>query len=296
MPLDPEVAALLERQKNLPPRSSLDVAATREMMRRGASLTGTPPPLPRIEDVVLSDALRVRDYWPALESDLPLVIYFHGGRFFSGDLESHDTLCRKLALSGGCRIVAVDYRLGPEHRFPAAVEDACLAVDWALAQGVPTGVAGDSAGANLATVAAIARKGSALSCQLLVYPMIDATCSLPSYMEFAESFGPGAVDMRRGWHEYLPEGADPRDPRASPLFAADLSGLAPALVITAECDTLRDEGEMYSRRLVEAGTPAELRRYDGVIHGFFAMPGVLGAARAAIDEAGAFLRRSLKQE
>ncbi len=295
MPLDPEVAALLERQKGLPPRSSLDVAATREMMRRGAALAGTPPPLPRVEDVILSGALRVRDYWPALESDLPLVVYFHGGRFFSGDLESHDTLCRNLALSGGCRIVAVDYRLGPEHRFPAAVEDACLAVDWALAQGVPTGVAGDSAGANLATVAAIARKGSALRCQLLVYPMIDATCSLPSYREFPEGFGPGAVDMRRGWHEYLPDGADPRDPRASPLFAADLSGLAPALVITAEYDTLRDEGESYSRRLVEAGTPAELSRYDGVIHGFFSMPGVLGVARAAIDEAGAFLRRNLRQ-
>ena len=128
----------------------------------------------------------MRQYWPALEPDLPLVVYFHGGRFFSGDLESHDTLCRQLALSGGCRVVAVDYRLGPEHRFPAAVEDACLAVDWALAQGVPTGVAGDSAGANLAAVAAIAHKGSALRCQLLVYPMIDATCSLPSYSEFAD--------------------------------------------------------------------------------------------------------------
>ena len=295
MPLDPEVAALLERQKGLPPRSSLDVAATREMMRRGAALAGTPPTLPRVEDVILSDALRVRDYWPSLESDLALVVYFHGGRFFSGDLESHDTLCRKLALSGGCRIVAVDYRQGPENRFPAAVEDACLAVHWALAQGVPTGVAGDSAGANLATVAAIAHKGSALRCQLLVYPMIDATCSLPSYLEFAEGFGPGAVDMRRGWLEYLPEGADPRDPRASPLFAADLSGLAPALVITAEYDTLRDEGESYSRRLVEAGTPAELSRYDGVIHGFFSMPGVLGVARAAIDKTGAFLRRNLRQ-
>ena len=107
--------------------------------------------------------------------------------------------------------------------------------------------------------------------------------------------GPGAVDMRRGWQEYLPEGADPRDPRASPLFAADLSGLPSALVITAEYDTLRDEGEAYSRRLVEAGTPAQLRRYHGTIHGFFAMPGVLGVAREAIEEAGAFLRRSLKQ-
>ena len=175
-------------------------------------------PLPRVEDVILSDALRVRDYWPALESDLPLVVYFHGGRFFSGDLESHDTLCRKLALSGGCRVVAVDYRLGPEHRFPAAVEDACLAVDWALAQGVPTGVAGDSAGANLATVAAIAHQGSALRCQLLVYPMIDATCSLPSYLEFAEGFGPGAVDMQRGWHRVPSGRSRPERPAGLPAI------------------------------------------------------------------------------
>ena len=199
MPLDPEVAALLERQKNQPSRSSLDIAATREMMRRGAVLAGTAPALARIEDVVLSGSVRARQYWPALTDGLPLVVYFHGGRFISGDLESHDTVCRMLALSAGCRILAVDYRLAPEHRFPAAAEDARRAVEWAMREGAPVGVAGDSAGANLAAGVACAHRGGALRCQLLIYPMIDATCGSPSFAVFAEGYGPGAADMRRGW-------------------------------------------------------------------------------------------------
>ena len=128
MPLDPEVAAHLEREKLQPPRSSLDVAATRERMRRAAGLAGPAPPLARIENMVLPGPVRVRQYWPALTAGLPLVVYFHGGRFFSGDLESHDPVCRILALAAGCRLLAVDYRLAPEHRFPAAAEDADRAV------------------------------------------------------------------------------------------------------------------------------------------------------------------------
>ncbi len=294
MPLDPEVAALLERQKGQPPRSSLSVAATREMMRRANSLSGPAPELANVENLVLPGSIAARQYWPSADANLPLLVYFHGGRFFSGDLESHDTLCRQLALAGGCRVVAVDYRMGPEHRFPDAYDDAVAAVAWALKRGVPVGVAGDSAGANLAAGAAIAHRSSALRCQILVYPMIDATCGLPSYSEFASDYGPGAVDMQRGWREYLPDGCDPRDPRVSPLFAEDLSGLAPALVLTAEYDTLRDEGEAFARRLAGAGTPATLHRYDGVIHGFITMAGVLTAARRALEECGAFLREHLR--
>ncbi len=287
MPLDPEVAALLERQKDQPPRSSLDIAATRAMMRRAAALAGPPPELPRIEDLVLEGRLRVRQYWPGLDI-AALLVYFHGGRFFSGDLESHDTVCRSLALAARCRVLAADYRLAPEHRFPCAVEDARCAVEWALAQGVPAGVAGDSAGANLAAVAARGAR-----CQLLIYPMIDATCSLPSHREFASGYGPGSEDMRRGWREYLPEGADPRDSRASPLFAGDLAGLPPAFVLTAEYDSLRDEGEAYARRLERAGVPVTLKRYCGTIHGFFTMAGVLRAAREAMNDAAAFVRGAL---
>ena len=291
MPIDPEVAAYLERQKDQPPRSALDVAGTREVLRRAAALAGPPPPVARIEDMLLPGALPARQYWPALDDGLPLVVYFHGGRFFSGDLESHDAVCRMLALGSGCRILAVDYRLAPEHRFPAAVEDARVAVQWALGQGVAVGVAGDSAGANLAAGAALANPE--LRCQLLIYPMIDAACGSASYAEFAEGFGPGAADMRRGWREYLPAGTDPRNPLASPLYAENLRGAPPAFVLTAECDTLRDEGEAYARKLAEAGNRVEARRYPGAVHGFFTMPGILQAARDAMNDAAAFLRRTL---
>lgn len=294
MPLDPEVAAYLETRKDQPPRSALDVIATRERMRQAAALAGTPPALPQVEDIVLAGSLRGRQYWPVIDARLPLVVYFHGGRFVSGDLDSHDTVCRLLALSGNCRVVAVDYRLAPEHRFPAAADDAIAALEWGMTQGIPLGVAGDSAGANLAAGAAIACRAAALKCQLLIYPMIDATCGLPSYAEFGSGYGPGAEDMARGWREYLPQGTDPRDPRASPLFAAHLNG-APALILTAEYDTLRDEGEAYARKLAASGAPVILRRYDGMIHGFFVMPGILRAAREAIAGAGGFLRRSFEE-
>jgi acetyl esterase len=286
MPLDPEIAAYLETQRGQPPRSALDIAATRERLRQGAALAGPPPALPRIENMVLAGYLRARQYWPVTGPALPLLIFFHGGRFISGDLDSHDPVCRMLAVAAGCRVLAVDYRLAPEHRFPAAAEDAALAVQWALGQGIPVAVAGDSAGANLAAGVALAHRGPALRCQLLIYPMIDATGSLPSYTRFAEGYGPGAADMRRGWNEYLPKGADPRDPVASPLFATEFDGAPPALVLTAEYDTLRDEGEAYARQL---GVTAQ--RYPGTIHGFFTMPGILQVARDAMGDAAAFLKR-----
>ncbi len=293
MPLDPEIAAHLERQKEQPPRSALDIAATRAMMRRGAALAGTPPELALVQDLLLAGGVRARDYRAGLGDALPLVIYFHGGRFFSGDLESHDTVCRMLARASECRVVAVDYRLAPEYLFPAAVEDAAAAVEWALGLGVPVAVAGDSAGANLAAGAALRLRGGALRCQALIYPMIDATCSMASYAEFAEGYGPGAEDMKRGWRTYLPVGTDPCDPMVSPLHAHDVSGAARAMVVTAEYDTLRDEGEAYARKLEQAGVPVVLRRYEGTIHGFFTMPGILRAAEGAIVEVGTFLRTEL---
>jgi acetyl esterase len=295
VPLDPEVAALLERQKHLPLRSSLDVAATRETLRRAAGLAGEPPALPVVRDIRLPGELPAREYAPAATEGLPLLVFFHGGRFFSGDLESHDPICRLLAHSAGCRVVAVDYRLAPEHRFPVAIADACRAVAWASERGAPFGVVGDSAGANLAAGAVLAHRASNVRCQVLIYPMIDATCGSNSYETYAEGYGPGAIDMRRGWSEYLPEGHDPRDPAASPLFAADLAGLPPAFVLTAEYDTLRDEGEAYARRLAEAGNLVQMRRYPGAIHGFFTMPGVLRIARQALQDVAEFVRARLNE-
>jgi acetyl esterase len=249
-------------------------------MRRAAALAG-PPPEVRVEELTVCGR-PARQYGDAG----PVVVFFHGGRFFSGDLESHDTVCRQLALASGCRVLAIDYRLAPEHKFPAAYDDACNAVAWALERDAVVGVAGDSVGANLAAGAALAHRG--LRCQLLVYPMIDAQCGMASHRDFAEGYGPGSADMLRGWREYLPEGTDPRDPRASPLYADDVTGAPPAFVMTAEYDSLRDEGEAYARK-----TGAKLVRYPGTIHGFFTMGGILAVARRAMADAAGFLRANL---
>jgi acetyl esterase len=290
MSLDPEVAAYLEAQKSLPPRSALTLDETRVRMVQSARLNGGPPlAVNRIESLMLPGGVAVRDYRVA---DEPLLLYFHGGRFISGDLDSHDLLCRRLALAAECRLVAVDYRLAPEHRFPAAIDDAMNAVDWALRQSDRVAVAGDSAGANIAAVVAAGRR-QGIERQVLIYPMIDATRSLASHVQFGEGFGPSSLDMKRGWDDYLPPEADATDPRISPLFASSLEGLPPALVLTAEYDCLRDEGEQYAHRMGQAGNRVELRRCPGAIHGFITLTGILRLAREVIDDIGAYLRRAL---
>ena len=284
MPLDPDVAAYLDSRRGQPPRSALSVEQTRAALR---DLTGPPAAVAHVEDVSVGH-LVVRQYWPARDPSLPLLVYFHGGRFFSGGLDTHDSLCRAIAVESGWRVAAVDYRLAPEHLFPAAVEDAFAAVEWAGRQSALVGVAGDSAGANLAAVAA---RFSHVHAQVLVYPMIDATCALPSHDEFThEGFGPGSEDMRRGWDLYLPDGIDRCDDRVSPLHASELTDFPPALVITAGYDPLRDEGELYAARLRDADVHVVSRRFDGAIHGFFHMSGVLGCGREALRLVADFLR------
>ena len=282
MPLDPDVAAFVESRRGEPPRRSLSIEQTRDAYR---DLTGPPAPVALVEDIELANC-RVRQYWPVAGAPLPLLVYFHGGRFFSGSLDTHDSLCRTLAVRSCWRVGAVHYRLAPEHPFPAAAEDAVAAVEWARRAADTVAVGGDSAGANLAAVVA-----RGLAAQVLVYPMIDATRSLPSHREFAtEGFGPGSEDMKRGWDLYLPEGVDPRDGRASPLHAINLEGLPPALVITAGYDPLRDEGERYAARLSEAGVAVTHRAYPGAIHGFFHMSSRLACGREAIDLVCDFLQ------
>lgn len=293
MPLDPEVAAFLESQKGQPPRSNLTIAETRDRMRAAAVLAGSAPVMAHVENIAVGGGVRVRQYWPKHDAALPLLVYFHGGRFISGDLDSHDPLCRVLAAKTGCRVLAVDYRLAPEHRFPSAADDSVLAVKWALGQGVPVGVAGDSAGGNLAAVAAWVYRKRGLRCQALIYPMMDATCGLPSHAAFAEGYGPSSDDMKHGWKEYLGSSTNPRDPRVSPLFESDLAGLAPSLVVLAEYDSLRDEGEAYGRRLTEAQVPTVVQQYTGAIHGFFTMGGVMAVARSAIADVCRYLRDRL---
>jgi acetyl esterase len=233
----------------------------------------------------------VRTYRP--EGARGAVAYLHGGGWMMGTLDSYDTLLRALANASGAAVTAVDYRLAPEHRFPAALDDCLAAIRWLATREDRLAVIGDSAGGNLAAVAARRLRGELpLALQALVYPVIDARLNTPSYREFADGFGLSAASMRRFWGLYL-DGAEGSHPDASPLRATDLAGVAPALVVTVEADVLRDEGEQYAAALREAGVQAELVRIPGAIHGCFRWLAVTEVARELVDRVGAALRRAL---
>jgi len=219
-------------------------------------------------------------------------VYYHGGGWVIGGIEGYDALARTLAGSLQAAVVNVDYRLAPEHRYPAAADDAWTALQWAsgriaeIAGGpVPLVVMGDSAGGNLAAV--VARKardhgGPRLAAQVLIYPVTDADVNNASYADPANQLMLTRASMIWFWDHYAPDRARRREPDASPLLAADLSGLPPAIVATAEHDVLRDEGEAYAAALLAAGVPVEHRRFDGQMHGFFTMIGLLPGSAAAI--------------
>lgn len=230
--------------------------------------------------------LAIRIYRPNDKVQLPVVVYFHGGGFVFGGLDSHAHVCRELADRVDAIVVSVDYRLAPEHRFPKAVDDAFAAVCWVAANAASLGgdggrlaVAGDSAGATLATVSAIRCRdegGPALRFQLLIYPGTDARGNYPSRQENAEGYflTQDAIDWF--FEQYLRDDRDRQQMWVSPILAADLAGLPPALIVTAEFDPLRDEGEAYAARLQAAGVPSRTERYDGAIHGFFGASTVIG--------------------
>jgi acetyl esterase len=245
----------------------------------------------------------VRVYRPEKGSTLPALVYFHGGGWVIGSIETHDGSCRDLANRIGCVVVSVDYRLAPEHRYPAAADDCYAATKWVSEHAAELGVdperiaiGGDSAGGNLAAVVALMardRGAPALRHQLLVYPVTDADFSRSSYRENAEGYLLTTKAMEWFWGHYVPDTDQRRDAYAAPLHAADLSGLPPAFVLTAEYDPLRDEGEALAGRLEKAGVPTRLTRYDGAIHGFFAMGLLAEVARRAVDEAVAEVRQAL---
>jgi acetyl esterase len=232
-----------------------------------------------------------------------LVVYYHGGGWVLGDLETHDATCRRLANASDCIVVAVDYRLAPEHKFPAAVEDCYAAALWAAENAASLGVdaarvavAGDSAGGNLAAVVSLLAKqrgGPPLAHQALIYPVTDFDFQRPSYQENAEGYLLTRQAMEWFWRQYLNDDAEGADPLASPLRAPDLRGLPPATVITAEYDPLRDEGEVYAERLAQAGVPTTCVRYLGQIHGFISLEHLLPAGRQALLALGATLRAAL---
>jgi acetyl esterase len=301
--LDPQMhllATLRERRGN-PELSSLSPAQARARLRAEMRVSvARPTPVGTVADREIpgpGGALRARHYAPAEPGGPhPLLVFFHGGGFVVGDLDTHDEVCRLLCRHAGAHVLAVDYRLAPEHRFPAAAEDASASLAWGLAHAEELGAdpeavaaVGDSAGGNLAAVATqtVVADGERPGGQVLIYPATDMVTERPALDHFAASAFLSAAD--RAWYhgQYVPE-EQRSDPRASPLLADSLAGLPPAVVVTAGFDPLRDEGEAYAAALAEAGVPVVWRRHSGLVHGFANMTGIAPAARdATLELAGA---------
>ncbi len=306
MPLNPQVKAILDQMAGLPRFEDLPVEeARKQTIERTAA--GKLPTLPvaAVADRTIpgpGGELPVRIYTPNGSGPFPLMVFFHGSGFVVCNLDTHDGACRNLCSAAGCVVVSVDYRLAPEHKFPAGPEDCYAATKWSAEHGRELNadpsrmvIAGDSAGGNLVAVTALMvrdRGGPSLRGQLMIYPVTDYyKPGHPSYVENAEGYGLTAAGMRWFWGHYLSNEAEADNPYVSPLRASDLRGLPSALVITAEYDVLRDEGEHYGKRLAEAGVPCKVTRYDGMHHGFFQMYGVVDAAGTALNEAAAWLKQ-----
>jgi acetyl esterase len=308
MPVDAQVQMILDQLEAAggPALDEQTVEEARELIKMLALVDGDPEP---VDDVSARDlpgpaqAIPVRIYRPAGagEGARPVLVWFHGGGWVIGDLDTADRTARKLANRSGAVVVSVDYRLAPEHPAPAAVEDCWSATQWVAANAAEIGadpsriaVGGDSAGGNLAalisTMAVAA--GLRLRHQLLVYPAVDLTMSHPSIEENGEGYLLTKDAMVWFINHYLGDAVDPKHPSVSPLYIDDLSRVAPATIYTAEYDPLRDEGEAYGARLADAGVDVEVRRFDGMIHGFFGLGSVVDAANTAVDAAGERLRSS----
>ncbi len=305
--LDPGVQLFLALAR-LSGRRGLDrmspAEARAEIAHSTRTVAGTPPAMARVENRTLAGRIPARLYVPEhAVRPMALVVYYHGGGWVVGDLDTHDPVCRLLAHGARAAVLAVDYRRAPEHRFPAAVDDALAAFRAAVrdadALGVDPahiGVAGDSAGGTLAAVVsqlATRDGGPRPAVQLLVYPVTDLSTKHPSYRLFADGFflTEAEMDWYRG--HYLPDNAAALDPRASPLRAGDLRGLPPAIVLSAGFDVLRDEGEAYAQRLTDVGVSVRVRRHAGLIHGFASATGISRTAHTAMREAAGWLGEAL---
>jgi acetyl esterase len=300
MEIAPQAAAALQAltRTGLPPPHRRTPAQARRAAAGFAALQGAAEPVARVVDVAGPVPLRV--VHPHDDGPLPALVHFHGGGWVAGDLDLYDRPARALARHTGHAVVLVDYRRAPEHRFPAPLDDCCAATRWVVEHApelgldpARVGVSGDSAGGNLAAAVCLrlrAGSGPSPAGQVLIYPVTDHAMDTPSYRAYAEGYGLSAAAMRWNWRQYLARPEDGADPLASPLRAADLAGLPPAVVYTAELDPLRDEGERYAARLRAAGVPVVLRRWAGLVHGFFLMGAAIDRTGDVLAAAGRHLR------
>lgn len=305
MTLDPQMKTILDQMAAAKAPAfyqSTPIAARAQMARQTAK--GEPAAVARVENRAIAGPggdLPVRIYTPLGGAPIGALVYFHGGGWVVGSLDMVDQPCRILANASRCVTISVDYRLAPEHKFPAGPEDCYTAVHWTAANATALGcapriaVGGTSAGGTLAAATALMardRGGPRIDYQLLIYPATRRELDTPSQLEFSEGnyYILSRADMEWFWGHYLADASDAKNPYACPARAATLKGLPPAMVMTAEFDPLRDEGEVYAMRLEADGVPTVLKRYAGVTHGFFGMPSILEKSRLAIADAGAALR------
>jgi len=290
--------------QNAPPLDSMSPEAARKVAIEGLKMVDYPlEEVARVEDLRIPapHPVAIRIFTPAGAGPFPALVYFHGGGWVVCNLDTHDHTCRAIARRAEAVVVAVDYRLAPEHKFPAAVDDCYAATEWVAANAARLSVdprriavGGDSAGGNLSTVMCLKSRdegGPPLALQVLVYPVTNlAALDTPSYQEFAENHYMTRADMQWFRSNYLARPEDAQNPYASPLLAANLRGLPPALVITGECDTLRDEGEAYARRMSEAGVEVTSTRYNGMVHPFYSFAGALPQGRRSVEQVAAAVR------
>ena len=306
MRLDPQIAELLAKAAAIDPRGIEELSVAEARIRGGSVAVASVPfeEVAEVRDITIAAGAPIgaRLYRPRTGT-LPLLVYLHGGGWVVGSVALSDSYCRALANASGCAVISVEYRLAPEHRYPAAADDAYAATEWSAAHASELGidrdrvaVGGSSAGGNLAAVVALAAKdrgGPRIALQLLHVPVTDHDFETASYREHATGRGLTRAGMRWFWDHYAPDETRRDEPTASPLRAPELRALPPAIVVTAECDPLRDEGKAYAERLIEAGVPVTYLEYAGMVHAFMGWSAAVPAGRRAFDEVGAALRRAL---
>lgn len=306
MPIDPQIAQLLAEATALDPRG-IEALTVEQARMRGGSVTVASVPFEEVAEVRdiaagREPSIPMRLYRPR-GGTLPLLVYFHGGGWVVGSVALSDNFCRALANASGCAVLSVEYRLAPEHRYPAAADDAYAATRWAAEHAAELGtdverlaVGGSSAGGNLAAVVCLmARERGApkIALQLLHVPVMDHDFTRASYVRNAKGMGLTRAGMEWFWGHYEPDLGRRDEPYASPLRAKDLRGLPPALFVVAECDPLRDEGAAYSERLRQAGVAVTYREYAGMVHAFMGWSSVVATGARAFSEVGADLRKAL---